>query len=130
MGQEAQKRARKSLWVRLSNTPDITRAQLAEHFVRKEYAVKDIKTVENGFLVRCRDEETRVNLLRDYDGVIMEGKRIKTARAEVKLTPDEILELIESRLQVAVDMHGYDRGEHMMIPPTTRRGCFPTHIWM
>jgi len=108
VGVESHNRTAKNLWVRMSNMPDITRVQLHNHLTSKEFAVKEVKPVENGYLVRCQDEGTRTQILKKYDGANINGKTIRVARTENRLTPDEILEFVETKLQIAEEMNNFD----------------------
>ena len=97
--EEEQKRGRSKVWVRLTNVPDITAGALREALVAEGIAIRGVQTTDGGFLIDTESEATQDALLA-MDGRVLEGKAVKAARTQVKMTGTEILAWVEEKLKV------------------------------
>ena len=62
-------------------------------------AIRGVQTTDGGFLIDTESEATQDALLA-MDGRVLEGKAVKAARTQVKMTGTEILAWVEEKLKV------------------------------
>jgi len=102
VAKEQAKKNSGSRWAKITNLPDVTRDELEETLLGIGCRPKRIRKVENGFLVKCFEDDDQNKLLR-LDGGKMAGHRVKVMRTKVKLTSEEIFRFVADRLQTMED---------------------------
>ena len=96
---EENKRQRSRFWVKMTNAPDVTTAELKIALEDIGCHILEAKTTEGGFLIRARDETDQVTL-ENMSGHMLGDRAVKMSRAQIKMTGDEILAWMDERLRV------------------------------
>ena len=97
--EEEHRRDRTKCWVKVTNAPDLAAGVLKEAFLSEEIHVKDVLATDGGFLVLAADEQAQSALVA-MTGRVLEGKAVKIARTQVKMTGPEIFGWIEEKLKI------------------------------
>ena len=96
---EEARRNNSKFWVRITNITDMATGDIRRAIEQHGCRPREIKKVENGFEIRCVDEDDQVQALR-LNGARIGEKRLKVIRAKAKLNPDEIFKFIGERIQM------------------------------
>ena len=122
---EEDKRRRSKYWVKMSQMPDITVAELKDALDQMQLKPKEIKTTDGGFLVLARDEDGRAELEK-LTGMELSGKIIRVSRHQPRMTGDEIIQWMDRQLRVRDEVREVVAlQERRRAPPRFQDPLFP-----
>ena len=98
VGRENSRRSNGKYWIKITNLPDMTRADVMNVLAELNCLPKEVIKQDSGFLVRCTDEEDQTHAVK-VSGAKIDGRSIKITRTKFKMSADDIFKFVTERLQ-------------------------------
>jgi hypothetical protein len=97
--EEESERRKSQYWVKMTNTPDVSGAQLKEALTSMGCQVREVRVTGVGFLILAADRHNQL-ALESMSGYLLGDHVISISRFQPKMSGDEILGWMEEHLRI------------------------------